>query len=65
MSRRKSAAKREILPDSKYNNLVVAKCINVVMWDIIIWLLQNVLMLLCGTAKKKLPKISFMVHWIN
>ena len=33
MSRRKSAAKREILPDSKYNSLVVAKCINVVMWD--------------------------------
>ncbi len=33
MSRRKGAAKREILPDSKYNNLVVAKCINVVMWD--------------------------------
>ena len=33
MSRRKSAAKREILQDSKYNNLVVAKCINVVMWD--------------------------------
>ena len=33
MSRRKAASKREILPDSKYNNLVVAKCINVVMWD--------------------------------
>lgn len=33
MSRRKSAAKREILPDSKYNNLVVAKLINVVMLD--------------------------------
>ena len=33
MSRRKAATKREILPDSKYNNLVVAKCINVVMWD--------------------------------
>lgn len=33
MSRRKSAEKREILPDSKYNNLVVAKCINIVMWD--------------------------------
>ena len=33
MSRRKSATKREILPDSKYNSLVVAKCINVVMWD--------------------------------
>ena len=33
MSRRKAAVKREILPDSKYNNLVVAKCINVVMWD--------------------------------
>ena len=33
MSRRKSATKREILPDSKYNKLVVAKCINVVMWD--------------------------------
>ena len=33
MSRRNSATKREILPDSKYNNLVVAKCINVVMWD--------------------------------
>ncbi len=33
MSRRKSAAKREILADSKYGNLVVAKCINIVMWD--------------------------------
>ena len=33
MSRRKAAAKREILPDSKYNNLVVAKCINAVMQD--------------------------------
>lgn len=33
MSRRSSAIKREILPDSKYNNLVVAKCINTVMWD--------------------------------
>lgn len=33
MSRRKAAIKREILPDSKYNNLVVAKLINVVMWD--------------------------------
>ena len=32
MSRRKAAAKREILPDSKYN-LGVAKCINVVMQD--------------------------------
>ncbi|MCL1785731.1 MAG: 30S ribosomal protein S7 [Alphaproteobacteria bacterium] len=33
MSRRKQADKREILADSKYNNLVVAKIINVVMWD--------------------------------
>ena len=33
MSRRKRAIKREILPDSKYNNLVVAKCINVIMCD--------------------------------
>ena len=33
MSRRKAATKREILPDSKYHNLVVAKLINVVMWD--------------------------------
>ena len=33
MSRRKAATKREILPDSKYNNLVVAKFINNVMWD--------------------------------
>jgi len=33
MSRRKQADKRVILPDSKYNSLVVAKCINVVMWD--------------------------------
>jgi len=33
MSRRKQADKRVILPDSKYNNLVVAKTINVVMWD--------------------------------
>ena len=33
MSRRNRATKREILPDSKYNNLVVAKAINVVMWD--------------------------------
>ena len=33
MSRRKAATKREILPDSKYGNLVFAKCINIVMWD--------------------------------
>jgi small subunit ribosomal protein S7 len=33
MSRRKQAEKRSILPDSKYNNLVVAKLINVIMWD--------------------------------
>ncbi|MGI5845832.1 MAG: 30S ribosomal protein S7 [Alphaproteobacteria bacterium] len=33
MSRRNRATKREILPDSKYNNLVVAKAINTVMWD--------------------------------
>ena len=33
MSRRKAATKREILPDSKYGNLVVAKGINIVMWD--------------------------------
>ena len=33
MSRRKAATKREILPESKYNNLVVAKLINNVMWD--------------------------------
>jgi small subunit ribosomal protein S7 len=33
MSRRKQADSRTILPDSKYNNLVVAKCINGVMWD--------------------------------
>jgi len=33
MSRRKAATKREILPDSKYHNPVVAKLINVVMWD--------------------------------
>ena len=33
MSRRKAATKREILPDSKYNNLVVAKLSNNVMWD--------------------------------
>ena len=33
MSRRKQAEKRIILPDSKYNNLVVAKAINTVMWD--------------------------------
>ncbi|MCL2017741.1 MAG: 30S ribosomal protein S7 [Alphaproteobacteria bacterium] len=33
MSRRKQAEKREILPDSKYGNLVVTKIINVVMLD--------------------------------
>ncbi|MDR1027762.1 MAG: 30S ribosomal protein S7 [Rickettsiales bacterium] len=33
MSRRKQAEHRTILPDSKYHNLVVAKAINVVMWD--------------------------------
>ena len=33
MSRRKQAEKRVILPDSKYNNLVVAKAINSIMWD--------------------------------
>jgi len=33
MSRRKKAEKREILPDSKYSNLIIAKCINVIMLD--------------------------------
>ena len=33
MSRRKAATKREILPDSKYGNVVVAKFINCLMWD--------------------------------
>lgn len=33
MSRRSRPIKREILPDSKYNNLVIAKCINTIMWD--------------------------------
>ncbi|MDR1696840.1 MAG: 30S ribosomal protein S7 [Rickettsiales bacterium] len=33
MSRRNRATKREILPDSKYGNLVIAKLINVIMWD--------------------------------
>lgn len=31
MSRRHSAKKREILPDPKYNNLVIAKFMNIVM----------------------------------
>ena len=33
MSRRKAATKREILPDSKYGDTVVAKFINCLMWD--------------------------------
>jgi len=33
MSRRKAATKREILPDSKYGDKVVAKFINCLMWD--------------------------------
>lgn len=33
MSRRKAATKREILPDSKYGDEVVAKFINCLMWD--------------------------------
>ncbi len=33
MSRRHAAEKREILPDPKYGDLVVAKFINCMMWD--------------------------------
>ena len=33
MSRRKAATKRDILPDSKYGDTVVAKFINCLMWD--------------------------------
>ena len=33
MSRRNRAEKREILPDSKYGNIIVAKCINNIMQD--------------------------------
>lgn len=33
MSRRKSANKREILPDAVYNDVVVAKFINKMMWQ--------------------------------
>jgi len=31
--RRRAQTKREILPDPKYDNLVVAKLINYIMWD--------------------------------
>lgn len=54
MSRRKSAVKREILPDSKYNNLVVAKCINTIMWDGKKEIAENILY----GALEKLKKIS-------
>ena len=33
MSRRKAATKREVLPDSKYGDVVVAKFINCLMWN--------------------------------
>lgn len=33
MSRRKTAAKREILPDGVYNDLIVAKFVNKMMWQ--------------------------------
>jgi small subunit ribosomal protein S7 len=33
MSRRKSAAKRDILPDAVYNDVVVSKFINKMMWQ--------------------------------
>ena len=54
MSRRKSAFKREILPDSKYNNLVVAKCINTIMWDGKKEIAENILY----GALEKLKKLS-------
>ena len=54
MSRRKSAVKREILPDSKYNNLVVAKCINTIMWDGKKEIAENILY----GAFEKLKKVS-------
>ena len=54
MSRRKSAVKREILPDSKYNNLVVAKCINTIMWDGKKEIAENILY----SSLEKLKKVS-------
>jgi small subunit ribosomal protein S7 len=54
MSRRKQADKRVILPDSKYNNLVVAKCINVVMWDGKKEIAENIVY----GAMEKLKKVS-------
>ncbi len=54
MSRRKSAVKREILPDSKYNNLVVAKCINTIMWDGKKEIAENILY----GSLEKLKKVS-------
>ncbi len=54
MSRRKSAEKREILPDSKYGNLVVAKCINIVMWDGKKEVAENIVY----SALEKLKKIA-------
>ena len=54
MSRRKQADKRVILPDSKYNNLVVAKCINVIMWDGKKEIAENIVY----GAMEKLKKVS-------
>lgn len=33
MSRRRSAEKREVLPDPRFGDLVVARLMNVIMWD--------------------------------
>jgi len=64
MSRRKQADKRVILPDSKYNNLVVAKVINTVMWDGKKEVAENIvygaLEKLKGIAKDKNELVAFL-----
>ena len=63
MSRRKSATKREILPDSKYNNLVVAKCINVVMWDGKKEVAENIVYGALEKLKKVAKDGDELTHW--
>lgn len=55
MSRRKSVNKREVLPDPKYNDVLITKFVNTIMYDGKKAIAQGILYDAIDDLKKKIP----------
>ncbi len=55
MSRRKSVNKREVLPDAKYNDVLITKFVNTIMYDGKKAIAQGILYDAIDDLKKKIP----------